>query len=161
MKLFTVVCGSLLLGGAVLSAAEARRPDLDPRRPDLAPIDQAKVQKMKPFSVRESVFPTIDVHFELAGQNLADSLADPIIEAKITAVDDDGMGDRLGLRVSDVLVSLNGTNLRGLTILQVASLVANARNKKESLVWEVRRGLTPFTVRFNGKWDTPLPGLNR
>lgn len=136
---------------AVLDAAE--------RRPDLAPIKESKPQKMAPFNVRESVFPSIDVHFELSGMNLADSLSDPILEAKVTAVDTDGVGARMGLQVGDTLTGLNGVTIRGLTIRQLASLVSNARNNKESLIWEARRGLMPFTIRYNGKWDTPLPGL--
>jgi len=133
----------------------------DPRRPDLAPARETKPEKLPAFNVRESVFPSIDVHFELAGVNLADSLNDPIVEARVTAVDDDGMGARLGIRVGDVLLSLNGTTIRGLTIRQLAAVVADARNHKQNLVWDGRRGLTPFTVRYNGKWDTPLPGQTR
>ena len=149
-------------------AEELRRRELvpdsavgGPRRPDLAPAKEAKVQKMAPFNVREAVFPSIDVHFELSGTNLADSLNDPILEAKVTAVDDDGMGARLGIRLGDSLTGLNGTPIRGLTIRQLAAVVAAAREKKESLVWEGRRGLVPFTVRYNGKWDTPLPGQKK
>lgn len=116
---------------------------------------------MAPFNVREAVFPSIDVHFELAGLNLADSLNDPIVEARVTAVDTDGMGARLGIQLGDLLTSVNGVAIRGLTIRQLAAIVAEARDKKENLIWDGRRGFTGFTVRYNGKWDTPLPGLKR
>ena len=154
MKPVSLVLAGLMLAGALADAAEAHRSDLVPAR-------EGKLEKMAPFNVQETVFPSIEVHFELSGFNLADSLADPILEAKVTAVDDDGMGARVGLKVGDTLVSLNGTVIRGLTIRQLAALVANARNHKESLIWEARRGLVPFTVRYNGKWDPPLPGLTR
>ena len=154
MRPLCLLLAGVLLAGADLPAAEARRPDLAPGR-------EGKPEKMAPFNVQESVFPSIEVHFELSGVNLATPLADQILEARVTAVDSDGMGSRLGLRVGDVLVSLNGTALRGLTIRQLAALVADARNRQASLVWETRRGITPLTVRYNGKWDTPLPGLTR
>ena len=119
------------------------------------------VEKLPPFNVREQIFPSIEVHFELAGERLGDPLNDPILDAKITAVDYDGMGSRLGLRVGDSLVGLNGTAIRGLTILKLAAIVAKARNEKTDLVWDAKRGITPFTIRYNGKWDTPLPGQKR
>jgi hypothetical protein len=160
------LCLLLLSAGATLCAADPRRKELPPpgtgpggRRSDLAPAKETKVQKMAPFNVREAVFPSIDVHFELAGVNLADSLNDPIIEARVTAVDTDGMGARLGIQLGDQLNSVNGVPIRGLTIRQLAAVVATAREKKENLIWEGRRGLMPFTVRYNGRWDTPLPGL--
>ena len=161
-----LLLAALLVVASIGSAEELRRRELPsdslgPRRADLAPAKETKVQKMAPFNVREAVFPSIDVHFELSGQNLADSLNDPILDAKVTAVDDDGMGARLGIRLGDSLLSLNGTAIRGLTIRQLAALVAGARDRKESLIWEGRRGLVPFTVRYNGKWDTPLPGLKK
>lgn len=152
MKSVSFLATALALAGAVaLGAAE--------KRSDLAPARESKPQKMAPFNVREAVFPSIDVHFELSGLNLADSLGDPIIEAKVTAVDADGMGARMGLQIGDSLLSLNGVTIKGLTIRQLAALVANARNNKESLIWEARRGLMAFTIKYNGKWDTPLPGL--
>ena len=156
MKSFPLALAGLMLATGIAVAAGARRPDLAPRHEE-----KEKVVKMDPFNVRETLFPSIDVHFELAGQNLADSLGDPIVEAKVTAVDDDGMGARLGIRVGDVLVSLNGTLIRGLTIRQLAALVAGIRERKENLIWEGRHGLMPFIVRYNGKWDTPLPGQSR
>jgi len=129
--------------------------------PSRSKLPGEPVEKLPPFNVREQVFPSIDVHFELAGINLGDPLNDPILEAKITAVDDDGMGARLGLHLGDTLTSLNGTAIRGLTIRQLAAIVAKARHEKTDLVWDGRHGITPFTVRYNGKWDTPLPGQKR
>ncbi|MBS0662416.1 MAG: hypothetical protein JSR48_04080 [Verrucomicrobia bacterium] len=120
-----------------------------------------RVEKLPPFNVREQIFPSIEVHFELAGERLGDPLNDPILDAKVTAVDYDGMGSRLGLRVGDSLVGLNGTPIRGLTILKLAALVAKARNEKTDLVWDAKRGITAFSIRYNGKWDTPLPGQKR
>lgn len=164
----TAILASLLLLPVLAQGEELRRRELvpdsatsRPRRADLAPVQETKVQKMAPFNVREAVFPSIDVHFELSGTNLADSLNDPILDAKVTAVDDDGMGARLGIKLGDSLTSLNGTPIRGLTIRQLAALVSAARDRKESLIWEGRRGFVPFTVRYNGKWDTPLPGQKK
>jgi hypothetical protein len=166
---FVFVAAVMLSAIATAVADEPRRRELPPdvsdpggrRRVDLAPAKENKVQKMAPFNVREAVFPSIDVHFELAGLNLADSLNDPILEAKVTAVDTDGLGSRLGIQLGDLLTSVNGTSIRGLTIRQLAAIVANAREKKEDLRWEGRRGLVGFSVRYNGRWDTPLPGLKK
>ncbi|HNC22762.1 MAG TPA: PDZ domain-containing protein [Opitutaceae bacterium] len=119
------------------------------------------IEKLPPFNVREQIFPSIEVHFELAGERLGDPLNDPILDAKITAVDYDGMGSRLGLRIGDSLTALNGVPIRGLTILKLAALVGKARTDKTDLVWDAKRGITPFTIRYNGKWDTPLPGQKR
>jgi membrane-associated protease RseP (regulator of RpoE activity) len=151
MKPFALLAAGLMLAATVTTAA--------PARPQ--PVPGEPVEKLPPFNVREQVFPSIEVHFELSGLNLADSLADPILEAKITAVDDDGMGARLGLHVGDTLTALNGIPLRGLNIRQIAAIVAQARHDKADLVWDGRHGLTAFTVRYNGKWDTPLPGQAR
>jgi hypothetical protein len=167
VKLLTVLAAIAAVEWSI--AADPPRRELAPepeapgglRRADLAPAKETKVQKMKPFNVREAVFPSIDVHFELAGVNLADSLNDPIVEAKVTAVDTDGMGARLGIQLGDLLTSINGTAIRGLTIRQLAAVVADTREKKENLIWEGRRGLVGFTVRYNGRWNTPLPGLKK
>jgi hypothetical protein len=169
VKSNTLLCSIALAAIPFLNAADPPRHELSPdtlepkkvRRADLAPGREAKVEKMKPFNVREAVFPSIDVHFELAGVNLADSLNDRIVEARVTAVDTDGMGARLGIQLGDLLTSVNGTAIRGLTIRELAAIVADARDRKENLIWDGRRGLTGFTVRYNGRWDTPLPGLKK
>ena len=66
----------------------------------------------------------------------------------------------MGLQVGDTLTGLNGTPIRGLSIRQVAALVAEAR-KSGRLVWEIRRGFLTLSLRHNGKWETPLPGQSR
>jgi len=148
MKPSLCLLASLALASLALGA--------EPRRKAAEPIEH-----LPPFNVREQVFPSIDVHFELAGIHLADPLGDPILEAKITSVDDDGLGARLGLRVGDTLTQCNGIDIRGLTLRQLAAVVAKVRNAKGTLVWEARHGITPFTVRYNVRWDTPLPGQTR
>ncbi|MBP6506866.1 MAG: hypothetical protein KA257_04820 [Opitutaceae bacterium] len=102
------------------------------------------------------VFPSIKVHFVLSGQNLFDTMADPILRAEVTRVESKGVGARMGLQAGDTLLSLNGAALRGRSIREVAALVAAGR-KAGGLVWEVRRGATMVTLRYNGQWEDTLP----
>ena len=118
------------------------------------------VLKLDPLTV-SAIFPSIRVRFVLSRRNLFDPLGDPIDEARVAWVEtqaDDSAGS--GIQTADVLVSVNGTELRGLTLRQIAALVAEAR-KTRTLIWEIRRGFTTLIVRHNGKWDVPLPGLER
>lgn len=120
------------------------------------PLAATQVELMEPFSVRETWTEAIEVRFMLSGKNLTSTLDDPMREANIASVQGVGAGTRQGLQTGDVLVRLNGTALQGLTIRQLGALVAGMR-KKGDLVWEVRRGLTFFSRRYNGKWTKPLP----
>ncbi|MBP6506864.1 MAG: PDZ domain-containing protein [Opitutaceae bacterium] len=166
-----LLCVGLILTGVLASAAEpAKSGEAKPEPPPKPatkvqgsrasqPKSNDKVVKLDPFEVK-AVFPSIEVHFTLSGQNLFDNLADPIDEAKVTNVEGAGLGERMGLQVGDTLTGLNGTPIRGLSIRQVAALVAEAR-KSGRLVWEIRRGFLTLSLRHNGKWETPLPGQSR
>ncbi|MBK8856604.1 MAG: hypothetical protein IPN11_02640 [Opitutaceae bacterium] len=116
--------------------------------------------KLDPLTV-SAIFPAIRVRFVLSRQNLFDPLGDPIEEARVVWVEaeaDENSGT--GIQTGDVLLSVNDTELRGLTLRQIAALVAEAR-KSKTLLWEIRRGLSTLVVRYNGRWDVPLPGLQR
>jgi hypothetical protein len=115
-----------------------------------------RVIQLAPYTVH-AVFPAITVRFRLSRQNLFDTLTDPIAEARVVWVETD---DPAGLRTHDVLVGLNGTDLEGLTLRQIATLVSTAR-ERGTVVWKVRRGLETVQLRHDGNWRTPLPGLSR
>ena len=146
-------CAAILL--VALLAPPVLASDNAPSGPAIGPV----VVQLEPFNVN-AVFPAIQVRFVLSGMNLFDPLGDPIQEARVTAVQNEASGDGTSLSRNDELLSLNGTELRGLTIRQIAALVSGARETK-TLIWEVRRGLSTLIMRHNGKWETPLPGLAR
>lgn len=145
----------------------AKRTPTTPRGPKLKPEivprmlaeKEEPVVQLKEFKVSE-VFPPINVRFNLRGENLFNTLDDPIIDAHVTYVKSDGLGARMGIQVGDVLLALNGTDLKGRTIREVAVLVEAAR-KSGDMIWEIRRGLVTLTLRHKGKWEIPLPVVEK
>jgi hypothetical protein len=117
---------------------------------------EQRVIQLAPYTVH-AVYPAITVRFRLSRQNLFDTLTDPIAEARVVWVEND---DPAGLRTHDVLAGLNGTDLAGLTLRQIAALVSAAR-ESGTVVWKVRRGLETVQLAHDGNWRTPLPGLPR
>lgn len=115
------------------------------------------VVKLAPYNVG-ATFPAIRVRFVLSRKALFDPTADPIVEARVSAVEATAADDETELKPGDVLTALNGTPLGGLTIRQVAALVETARGQG-NLVWSVRRGLETVEILHNGDWQTPLLGL--
>lgn len=115
-----------------------------------------RVVQLAPYTV-QAVFPAVNVRFRLSRQNLFDTLTDPIVEARVVWVEND---DPAGFRTHDTLLSLNETDLAGLTLRQIASLVAAARQSGR-VVWKVRRGWETLQFQHDGNWQTPLPGLRR
>ena len=149
-------CFVFTLGIGTASAAEVSAPS----KPSAPSSSAGQVIKLDPLTV-SAVFPAIRVRFVLSRQNLFDPLGDPIDEARVVWVEaeaDENSGT--GIQTGDVLLSVNGTELRGLTLRQIAALVAEAR-KSKTLLWEIRRGLSTLVVRYNGRWDVLLPGLQR
>lgn len=153
---FKIAVFACSLGVCAISGANAAIPSAA-----AAPARSAEpVLKLDPLTV-SAVFPAIRVRFVLSRQNLFDPLGDPIEEARVVWVEAEAGGNAdSGIRTADVLLSVNGTELRGLTLRQIAALVAEARQSK-TVLWEIRRGLSTLVVRHNGKWEVPLPGLQR
>jgi len=141
------LCVVLAVGGITAFGAEP------------LPDGADKTVRLAPYNVN-AVFSSIRVRFVLGRQNLFDPQADPIAEARVVAVGALPDADETDLQVQDVLVGLNGAPLSGLTLHQLAALVAKAR-AEGNLVWEVRRGFETIEVLHNGDWQTPLPGLTR
>ncbi len=149
-------CCVFALGICTANAAEVSAQS----KPSAPSRGAEPVLKLDPLTV-SAIFPAIRVRFELSRQNLFDPLGDPIVAARVEWVEaeaDENSG--AGIQTGDVLLSVNGTELRGLTLRQISALVAEAR-KSKTLIWEIRRGLTTLIVRHNGKWVVPLPGLQR
>lgn len=130
------------------------KPEIVPRA--LAEKEEPVVQ-LKAVKVSE-VFPPINVRFNLSGTNLFNTLDDPIIDAEVTYVQSGGLGARMGIQVGDILLALNGADLRGRTIREVAALVEAARQAGD-LMWSVRRGTSILTLRHKGRWEIPLPAV--
>jgi len=136
-----------------------KSPKLKPEIVPKMPLEKEEpVVQLKEFKVTE-VFPPINVRFNLSGENLFNTLDDPIIDARVTYVKSDGLGARMGIQVGDMLLALNRIELKGKTIREVAVLVEEAR-KKGDMIWEIRRGLGTLTLRHKGKWEIPLPAVD-
>lgn len=117
------------------------------------------LEKMNPFTV-SALYAAVDIQFTLSGQNLFDPLIDPVDTAEISAVvvrDPDDIPD---VAVRDKLLRIDGVELKGLTIPQIAELLNNARAKGIP-TWEMGQFLNTKTIKFDGDWLTPLPGLKR
>lgn len=125
-----------------------------PTAPRVEPVVQ-----LEPYNVRMS-YSTIEVRFRLSGANLFSPIDDPIQEARVVAARFDEEGDDAGLKPHDVLLAVNGRKIPGLTLREVAAVVASARREPRQL-WQVRRGLAVIQVLHNGAWTPALPGLDR
>ncbi len=151
-SLFKATCLALACG--VFAALAA-----DPIAPGRS-VQADEVIKLDPYTV-SAVFPAIRVRFVLSRENLRDPLGDPIAEARVVWVEPTAdTSDTAGIQRDDQLLAVNGTELRGLTLRQIAGLVSEAR-QSELVIWEVRRGLSRLTLRHNGKWQPALPDLER
>ncbi len=125
-----------------------------------APVPAAEpVVQLEPYNVRMS-YSTIEVRFRLSGANLFSPGDDPIQEARVVAVQFDEEGDDAGLKAHDVLLAVNGRKITGLTLREIAAVVASARREPRQ-IWQVRRGLALIHVLHNGAWRPALPGLDR
>lgn len=118
-----------------------------------------KVVSLAPLTVRPS-YATINVGFVLSGTNLFNPAEDPILEARVSSVQATGDEGADPLQPQDLLLAVNGRELRGLTLRQIATVVQDAR-RQQKMIWRVRRGLAVFEVRQSGTWEPPLPGLER
>jgi len=118
-----------------------------------------RLEKMNPFTV-SALYAAVEIKFTLSGKNLFEPLADPVAFAEISAVvlrDPDDIPD---VAVGDKLLRIDGVELKGLTIPQIAELLNNAR-ANDVPTWEIGQLLSTKTIKFDGDWLTPLPGLKR
>lgn len=144
--------------GIGLGSTGATEPDVAPSVPAGAHAADGVI-KLDPYNV-SAAFSAIRVRFVLSRQNLFDPTSDPIVEARVVDLTATADADETDLQPRDLLTGLNGTALTGLTLRQIAVLVATAR-EQGNLVWEVRRGFVTVEILHNGDWLTPLPGLAR
>lgn len=117
------------------------------------------VVQLEPYNVRMS-YSTIEVRFRLSGANLFSPGDDSVQEARVVAVRFDEEGDDAGLKAHDVLLAVNGRKITGLTLREIAAVVAGARREPRQ-IWQVRRGLAVIHILHNGAWTPALPGLDR
>ena len=117
------------------------------------------VFRLAPVTVR-AADATIEVRFILSGTRLFDPCDDPVIEARVLRVIATEAGAESALLPHDVLLGLNGRDLSGCTLREIATIVAAARREPRQL-WRVRRGLGTVLVQHNGAWSPALPGLDR
>lgn len=117
------------------------------------------VVRLAPVTVR-AADATIEVRFVLSGTSLFDPREDPVQEARVVRVIATDAGAESALRPHDVLLGVNGQDLTGRTLREIAAIVASARREPRQL-WRVRRGLGTVLIQHNGAWAPPLPGLDR
>ncbi len=117
------------------------------------------VVRLAPVTVR-AADATIEVRFILSGTRLFDPCDDPVLEARVLRViATEGVAES-ALLPHDVLLGINGQNLTGRTLREIAAIVAAARREPRQL-WRVRRGFGTVLIQHNGAWAPPLPGLDR
>ncbi len=117
------------------------------------------VVRLAPVTVR-AADATIEVRFTLSGASLFDPREDPILEARVVRVIATEGGAESALLPHDVLLGINGQDLTGRTLREIAAIVADAR-REPRLLWRVRRGFGTVLIQHNGAWAPPLPGLDR
>lgn len=125
-----------------------------------APAQDDTPLTMDPYTV-SAVFPSITVRFALAGENLTDPTNDRIVSAYIDTVTPRGADMPSPLLVGDRVEAIDGVEVKGSTLIRLAEVLSQARGKRGLPVWSIRRGLVPRTLKFDGTWDVPLPGLKR
>lgn len=117
------------------------------------------VVRLAPVTVR-AADATIEVRFTLSGTRLFDPCDDPILEAKVVRVIATDAVTESALLPHDVLLGINGRDLTGRTLREIAAIVAAARREPRQL-WQVRRGFGTVLIQHNGAWSPALPGLDR
>lgn len=147
--LTALLLSSLLLGSAGLGQ-EATPPPAN---------SNERIQRLNPFTV-SALYAAVEIQFTLSRQNLFEPLTDPVESAEITAVLIQDPDDTPEVGIGDKLLKIDGVELRGLTIPQVAELLAKAREKGVPS-WEISQTVGTKTIKFDGDWLVPLPGLKR
>jgi hypothetical protein len=154
MKTLTIplvaVALSSLVFVPVASAQESSPPPVAPNE---------RIEKLNPFTV-SAIYAAVEIQFVLSGQNLFDPMADPVEAAEITAVLIRDPDDSPEVAIGDKLLRIDGVELRGLTIPQIANLLNEARSKGVP-AWEISQTIGTKIIKFDGDWLTPLPGLKR
>lgn len=117
------------------------------------------VVQLNPYRVK-AVFPAVTIRFKLSGQSLFEPLDDPVLKVEVAGINTKEGDTRSELEVGDRLIAVNGTELSGLTMHQIAAVVEASR-KQGLPIWQVRRGLQTLHIYFGGDWEPPLPGLKR
>lgn len=150
----------LIIGLAALFAIRGFAQD-QPDESTAKPIEAAgRVQQMNPFTV-SALYAAVEVEFTLSGKDLFNPLADTIESAQIVAVQIRDPDDTPEIKIGDTIESIAGTPLRGLTIPEVAALLSKAREAGVP-EWRISSPLTPAkTIKFDGDWLVPMPGLKR
>lgn len=117
------------------------------------------VVRLAPVTVR-AADATIEVRFVLSGTRLFDPCNDPVREARVVRVIATEGGAESALLPHDVLLGVNGQDLTGRTLREIAAIVTAARREPRQL-WQVRRGFSTVLIQHNGAWSPALPGLDR
>lgn len=114
---------------------------------------------MDPYSV-SALFSAIEVRLTLSGENLFDTTKDTIATAQIVKTEKrDNVNDPV-VMPGDHLISLDGVALKGRTLTDIAQQLKQSRAAGMP-AWRIRRSLQYITIKFDGDWLIPLPGLTR
>lgn len=121
--------------------------------------DNKDLTELDPFSV-SAIYAAIEVEFILSGEKLFNPLEDPVIEAEVRSVQRRDPLDVPAIAIGNKIVAINGTELRGKTIPQIANLLTEARAQGIPVLG-VRQGALTKQIKFDGDWLVPMPGLKR
>lgn len=115
--------------------------------------------RLNPYTVKAD-YPTVKIRFKLSGEKLFTPLDDPILVAVVSRVTNISGSSQSDLEIGDTVIAINGTELAGLSLKQIAEIVTEARQSGPP-VWQIRRGLQTMHIYFDGDWSPALPGLKR
>ncbi|MFM1851973.1 MAG: hypothetical protein RIS54_1657 [Verrucomicrobiota bacterium] len=121
--------------------------------------DNKDLTELDPFSV-SAIYAAIEVEFILSGEKLFNPLEDPVIEAEVRSVQRRDPLDVPAIAIGNKIVAINGTELRGKNIPQIATLLTEARAQGIPVLG-VRQGALTKQIKFDGDWLVPMPGLKR
>lgn len=83
-----------------------------------------------------------------------------MLEAEVRSVQRRDPLDVPAIAIGNKIIAINGTELRGKTIPQIATLLQDARAQGIPVL-SLRQGAVTKTVKFDGDWLVPMPGLKR
>ena len=121
----------------------------------------ARIEQMNPFTV-SALYAAIEVQFTLSGKNLFKPLEDTVDSAEVISLQirDPDVTPEIG--IGDKIVAIDGVELHGKTLAEISKLLNQARAKGvPDMKISGNLGLSTKTIKFDGDWLVPLPGLKR
>jgi hypothetical protein len=120
--------------------------------------DETPITELNPFTV-SALYAAIEVRFTLSGTDLFNPLADTVVSAEVVAVHIRDLDDVPEIKVNDTIISIDGVQLKGLTLAEIAALLDKAR-KDGVPAWQLNSQAAK-SIRFDGDWIIPILDLKR